>query len=78
MQDKKCVLICDDDSATLDVCKLILSQYYRGETVATCDNIIEAITKINPGIILMDIQMPGEEIKLRHLYTKQWKLNTFL
>lgn len=60
MQGKKCVLICDDDSSILDVCKVILSQDYRVETVATCDNIIEAITKINPGIILMDIRMPGE------------------
>lgn len=60
MQDKKRVLICDDDSAILDVCKLILNQDYQVETVATCDNIIEAITKINPNIILMDIRMPGE------------------
>ena len=58
MQKKKCVLICEDDSSISDVCKLVLNQDYQVETVSTCENIIEVVTKINPGIILMDIQMP--------------------
>lgn len=59
MQNKKCVLICEDDIAILDVCKLVLNQDYNVETIATCENIIEVVMKINPAIILMDIQMPG-------------------
>ena len=60
MQNKKCVLICEDDIAILDVCKLVLNQDYNVEMVATCENIIEVVMKINPEIILMDVQMPGE------------------
>lgn len=36
-----------------------MNQDYQVETVATCEDIIEVVMKINPAIILMDIQMPG-------------------
>lgn len=67
MQDKKCVLICDDDNSILEVCKLILHKEYRVETVTNCENIIENITTFNPHIILMDILMPGEGAKAAKL-----------
>ena len=63
MPEKKCVLICDDDHSILDVCKLILHDEYRVETVTNCGNIIEDIKTINPDIVLMDILMPGEGAK---------------
>ena len=56
---KKRVLIYDDDLEILTVCKLILEQQnYLVETRLLCDNIIEDIDKIRPGIILMDLWIP--------------------
>lgn len=63
MPEKKCVLICDDDNSILDVCKLILQDEYRVETITNCENIIENIEAIKPQIVLMDILMPGEGAK---------------
>ncbi|HEY5371559.1 MAG TPA: response regulator [Hanamia sp.] len=60
MPDQKCVLICDDDNSILDVCKLILHDEYRVETVTNCGHIIEHIKSIKPKIVLMDVVMPGE------------------
>lgn len=60
MTEKKCVLICDDDHSILDVCKMILHEEYRVETVTNCGNIIEDIKTIKPQIVLMDVVMPGE------------------
>ena len=59
MQEKKCVLVCDDDSSILDACRLILSTHYNVETATSCENIIEEIRRIKPGIILMDLMIPG-------------------
>lgn len=59
MQEKKCVLVCDDDISILDACRLVLSRDYHVETATTCENIIEEIRRINPGIILMDLMIPG-------------------
>lgn len=67
MADKKCVLIRDDDNSILDVCKLILHNYYRVETVTNCGNIIENIEAMNPQIVLMDVLMPGEGVKAAKL-----------
>lgn len=67
MPEKKCVLICDDDNSILDVCKLILHDDYRVETVTNCGNIIENIRAIKPQIVLMDILMPGEGAKAAKL-----------
>ncbi len=67
MTAKKCVLICDDDNSVLEVCKLILHEEYRVETVTNCEYIIENIKIIKPHIILMDILMPGEGAKAAKL-----------
>ena len=56
---EKCVLIYDDDDEIRRICKLILSdEYQQVEAFASCENIIEDIRKVNPGIILMDLWMP--------------------
>ena len=59
MPQKKCVLICDDDTGILEACKMILSDDYRVETAEKCLNIIEEVGKVQPDIILMDIRIPG-------------------
>ncbi len=57
---KKCVLIYDDDLEILSVCKIILEQQnYLVETRPFCDNILEDISQIHPGIILMDLRIPS-------------------
>jgi len=69
MQEKKRVLVCDDDSSILDACRLVLSMHYHVETATTCENIVEEIRRINPGIILMDILIPGggeKAVKIIH------------
>ncbi|MDQ6904647.1 MAG: response regulator [Bacteroidota bacterium] len=56
---KKRVLIYDDDLEILAVCKIILEQQnYLVETRPFCDNIMEDISQIRPGIILMDLWIP--------------------
>ena len=69
MEQKKCVLICDDDHAILEACSIILEEKYRVETAENCANIIDEIKSANPDIILMDILMPGggdEAVKTIH------------
>lgn len=69
MEQKKCVLICDDDHAILEACSIILKEKYRVETAENCSNIIDEIKRANPDIILMDILMPGggdEAVKTIH------------
>ena len=62
---QKCVLIYDDDTEMLMLCKLILQkQNYKIETRSTCDNVIADIKSLNPSVILMDLWIPtsgGEE-----------------
>ncbi len=56
---KKCILIFDDDSEILSVCKLILEhQNYQVETRASCNKVIEDIIKVKPDLILMDLWIP--------------------
>lgn len=62
---QKCILIYDDDTEILMLCKLILqTRNYKVETRSTCDNVIADIKSISPDIILMDLWIPttgGEE-----------------
>jgi DNA-binding NtrC family response regulator len=56
---KKCVLIYDDDTEILFLCKAILANdNYRVETLSRCENIIADILLIKPDIILMDLWIP--------------------
>ncbi|HEY8689267.1 MAG TPA: response regulator [Chitinophagaceae bacterium] len=55
----RCILFFDDDPEILLVCKIILEQdNYRVETRTRCDNIIEDIKEVKPGLILMDVWIP--------------------
>src|SRR5258705_5492694 len=56
---KKCILIYDDDSEILLVCKVILEkENYRVATRIICDNIIEDIAAEHPDLVLMDLWIP--------------------
>ena len=56
---KKCILVFDDDTEILLVCKIILEQQnYRVETRLLCDNIIEDVHLVKPDMILMDLWIP--------------------
>ncbi len=56
---KKNVLIFDDDPEILLVCKLILEQEdYTVSTRIYCDDVIDDIQNVNPGVILMDLLIP--------------------
>lgn len=55
------VLICDDQSLIRSSLELILGTYNSLEVVGTAANGAEAVTaarKLNPDVVLMDIQMP--------------------
>ncbi len=55
----KLILIYDDDVEILLLCKIILErQNYRVETKTHCDDIINDISSLKPGLILMDIWIP--------------------
>ena len=55
----KCVLIYDDDTEILFLCKAILQKSnYRVETLSRCDDVINDIAQIKPDIILMDLWIP--------------------
>jgi CheY-like chemotaxis protein len=56
---KKCILIYDDDTEILMVCRAILEDTdYRVETSTMCENIISDIGTLKPDIILMDLWIP--------------------
>lgn len=56
---RKCVLIYDDDTEILAVCRAILDQHdYRVEALTSCENIILDIERLGPHIILMDLWIP--------------------
>jgi DNA-binding NtrC family response regulator len=56
---KHCILIYDDDSEILVVCKIILEQHhYNVKTRILCDNVIEDIREVKPHVILMDLWIP--------------------
>lgn len=56
---KKSILIFDDDSETLMVCKIILEQKnYTVHTRLFCDDILTDCKDVSPDIILMDLWIP--------------------
>ncbi len=69
---QKCVLIFDDETEILTLCRIILEKKnYKVETRVTCENVIEDVKSINPDIVIMDLWIPetgGEEAirKIRH------------
>lgn len=56
---QKCVLIYDDDSEILMLCKMILQKEgYRVETRSTCNSIADDIESWKPDVVLMDLWIP--------------------
>lgn len=57
---KKCILVYDDVTDILDICKTVFTKRnYRVEVKDHCDNIISDIEKLKPDIILMDLWIPA-------------------
>ncbi len=55
----KCILIYDDDTEILFLCKAILQKdNYRVETLTHCENVLEDVATIKPDVILMDLWIP--------------------
>jgi DNA-binding response OmpR family regulator len=56
---KKCILIYEDDIEILQLCKTILMMSnYRVETLSICKNVIKDIEYFKPDLILMDLWIP--------------------
>ncbi|MEO8795860.1 MAG: response regulator [Daejeonella sp.] len=55
----KRVLICDDDSDILSICKYILEESgLEVHTRTTCNDILQVIDEVAPDVILMDNWIP--------------------
>lgn len=53
------VLICDDDQDILEVTKMVLEMRgFEVATVSDCNNIVEVVSGVKPGLILMDLWIP--------------------
>lgn len=60
MNNKKTVLICEDDEGVTDVTRIVLDS--RGYNIETCnhsDTIVKMVKRIKPALILLDLWMPG-------------------
>ena len=55
---KKCVLIYDDDPEILFLCRAILKNEYRVETLDRCDSVITDVQNLTPNVIFMDLWIP--------------------
>ncbi len=57
--EKKCILIYDDDQEILLLCKMFLIKNgYEVETKSKCENVIADIHNLKPDLILMDLWIP--------------------
>ena len=57
--DKKHILLIDDDSVVLQAGKMILSDSYQITTASSAENILELVKTNKPDLILLDIIMPN-------------------
>jgi len=55
----KIILVVDDSSANLQLCRGLLGGEYDVRLVKSGKIALEALTRIKPDIILLDIEMPG-------------------
>ena len=56
---KKSILIYDDNTEILFLCKSLLARdNYRVETLTRCENVIDDIERLKPDLILMDLWIP--------------------
>ena len=55
---EKCILIYDDNPEILFLCKKLLKNQYRVETLSRCENVIHDIDNFTPDLILLDLWIP--------------------
>ncbi|MCL2147533.1 MAG: response regulator [Synergistaceae bacterium] len=58
MEDRKIILVVDDSSANLQLCKGLLSNDYDVRLAKSGKMALAALERIIPDIILLDIEMP--------------------
>jgi putative two-component system response regulator len=58
MEDRKIILVVDDSSANLQLCKGLLSNDYDVRLAKSGKKALEALSRVRPDIILLDIEMP--------------------
>ncbi|WP_010253789.1 response regulator [Treponema primitia] len=57
--EKQIIMIVDDNMANLTMGKNILKDHYQVFTIPSAEKLFEILEKIIPGMILLDIEMPG-------------------
>jgi len=58
MADRKIVLVVDDSTANLQLCRGLLSNEYDVRLAKSGKMALSALEKVHPDIILLDIEMP--------------------
>ena len=58
MEDRRIILVVDDSSANLQLCRGLLSNDYDVRLAKSGKMALDALSKIRPDIILLDIEMP--------------------
>jgi DNA-binding response OmpR family regulator len=58
MGNKEKIIVVDDNPSNLITCKNILSETYEVFTVASAGKLFSLLKEVNPGLILLDIEMP--------------------
>ncbi len=61
-EDKPCILIVDDEPDTCEYTEKFLTQEgYRAYSLSRPNQVLKEIEQINPGLVLLDIVMPGTD-----------------
>lgn len=55
---KKNILVCDDDKPVSESIKLALEDYYNVDTVHSANELLDAIQKKKPGMLILDLNLP--------------------
>jgi len=58
MENQKIILVVDDSSANLQLCKGLLSEEYDVRLAKSGKMTLAALARVRPDIILLDIEMP--------------------
>ncbi len=58
MNERKSILICDDEEGVRESLNLILGDEYRLDFVDNGDEALQYLSKANPDLVIMDIKMP--------------------
>jgi len=58
MNERKTILICDDEEGVRESFNLILGEDYKLDFVNNGDEALQYLLKVNPDLVIMDIKMP--------------------